>query len=64
MTGIRRVGAGLSFVPAGVDAGEAVGEVVQAGARRAELVAVLVVVALEPARAGAEDEPALAALAR
>ena len=58
---MRRVGARVELLPARRDALEAVGEVVQARAGRAELVAVLVVVALEPARAGAEDEAALAA---
>ncbi len=44
--------------PARADARHRVGERVQAGARSAELVAVLVVVVLEPARARAEDEAA------
>src|SRR5690606_16478288 len=50
-------GGGVEPGPAGPDAGERLREVGQPAAGGAELVAVLVVVALEPARADAEDEP-------
>ena len=59
-TGMSRVGGGIELGPALLDERQVAGEVVQPAAGRAELVAVLVVVALEPARPDAEDEPAAA----
>ena len=54
VAGGRRV----ELAPPAADARQRLGEVGEPGARGAEVVAVLVVVALEPARADAEDEPA------
>ena len=56
-TGIRpRTGGGLSSPESRVDHRQGIAERLQAGDRRAELVAVLGVVALEPARAQPEDQ--------
>src|SRR4051794_32253437 len=54
LAGRRRVQLG----PARLDAGQVVAQLVEAATRGAEVVAVLGVVLLEPARADAEDEPA------
>jgi hypothetical protein len=62
--GMSRVGGGFSFDQRERMIGQVAGEGIQPAARRAELVAVLVVVALEPAGARAEDEAALAAVTR
>ena len=56
--GMRRVGARVQLLPAGPDARQVLGEGVEPRSGRAELVAVLVVVALRPAGTGAEDEAA------
>ena len=56
-TGMSRVGAGLRRAQRAVIRGMRLGEVGDPGARGAELVAVLVVVLLEPARADPEDQP-------
>ena len=55
-----RVGAGLSLPSRRLDPGQRLAERVEPAAGGAELVAVLVVVLLEPARADAEDQPAAA----
>src|SRR6185312_14157625 len=54
LAGRRRV----ESVPAGLDDGQVLRERVEPLARRAELVAVLLVVVLEPSGAGTEDEAA------
>ena len=56
--GISRVGGGLSFLQPLLDDRHGIIQVLQAAAGGAELVAVLVVVLLEPAGADAEDESA------
>src|SRR5690606_2343836 len=50
----------VELLPASLDARQRLREVREAGPRRTELVAVLVVVPLEPAGTRAEDEPAAA----
>ena len=57
---MSRVGRRVEPGPALLDERQVAVEGVEPPAGRAELVAVLVVVALEPARADAEDEPAVA----
>ena len=59
-TGILRVGGGLSLAQRASMRGRSSASWFEPAAGGAELVAVLVVVALEPARADAEDQPALA----
>ena len=61
---MRRVGGGFSSVPPPPDARQVVGERVETAADGAERIAVAVVVALGPARAGAEDQPAVPCRAR
>jgi hypothetical protein len=51
---------GVQLAPAGLDPGQCPGQVVQPAAGGAEVVAVLLVVLLEPAGADAQDEPAVA----
>ena len=53
-----RTGGGLPLPSRGLDARQRLAQVAQAVGRVAELVAELVVVALEPAGADAEDQPA------
>ena len=59
-TGMSRVGFGLSLAQRCLDPRQRLAEGVQPAAGGTELVAVLVVVALEPARTDAEDQPAVA----